>query len=205
LEEAMKSLVAVALPCPARRSRRAIGAAILGIGLAFGPVPSLANVTYSYLGPLFTSVASNPPAPTRITGTVAFADVLAPNASYTTADALAFSFSDGVSTIDDTNDQAGTFLFFGTDATGRITTWSLTVIRTYPNDLHQVRIISNYRPAISATLDSTERINFGTGIYFASTTSPTGVWTLVPEPGSAAMLAAGLWTLVLLRRPRLAR
>ena len=153
---------------------------------------------YEYQGNPYTSDAGPYTTAMRITGTLTFAAELAPNLSFDeiTSNVQAFSFSDGVHTIaGPTSDFF--YLYVATDGNGDLTEWAMAF--TQPNPPHaedyQIEVINSFT---WATVYDLATIN--TDPFPSAGSSVAGTLTLVPEPGSLALLSLG--GLMLMRRRR---
>jgi hypothetical protein len=94
------------------------------VGVLTAAAVQATPITYTYTGTLFTQVSGPYTTSDKVTGSLSFTDALAPNLSLTSVTPLAFSFFDGVQTIDSSN-STSVDVRFTTNSTGAITGWLL--------------------------------------------------------------------------------
>lgn len=185
---------------PIRWSRK-IGrtvAFLTSIFLSGAALPAASSVTYEYTGSTYTNVTQPWDTAMRVTATITFASPLAANAPLqdVTASVLGFHASDGV--YEAPPPSVFLHLEVATDSAQQIVAWFFTTPTACgregqvagcslyswgPQSLHRDQVILFDWHDVPAA--------------FAETEIP-GTWTLVPEPASALLAAAGL---VLLGRP----
>ncbi len=111
----------------------AAGAATL-LGFAcLGAAAAKADVVYDYTGYDFTSAASPYTTSDFISGNFHLSSALADNLPYTAITPTAYSFSDGVQTLNNTNATFNVYFDVSTDSVGDITEWFIQ-IATGPYD-----------------------------------------------------------------------
>lgn len=191
----------------------------LVVACCFGLAPSAqADTTYTYTGNLFTqffggdSCNSGLVGECRITGSFTVAQALGPNFAFQVITPKSWSFTDGNSTIDNSNTLfvQGTPVFqVGTDANGDITKGSMW----------NIRLDSTANPAITLFTDgglSSGVLPVGVDQSFVEVAACSagcavldndpGTWNVsssdaaVPEPTSVLLVGSGL--LGLIRRKR---
>jgi hypothetical protein len=161
---------------------------------ALGAASASADVVYSYTGNDFQFVTSPYTTNDSLTGSVTLSTALGDNLSLASATPTSYTFSDGVSTITNTN-QTNTPLFsFSTDSAGNITDWQI-IVQDSNNVIETV--LTGGPEDFGETL-------VGLGINHG----PPGTWTTpvsqTPLPAALPLFAAGLGALGLLgwRRKR---
>lgn len=117
---------------PSRRRRIVMGAGtrwILALGLVAFASASRADVVYSYTGPAFNSfVGVYGCAPIcRITGTITLPSALPANQPALPISPSTYRFTDGNQVFDPTTVQQVVSFQVGTDATGRPSSWDITL------------------------------------------------------------------------------
>jgi hypothetical protein len=161
------------------------------------PAPLMADTyTYTYIGNDFISATGSFTTSDAISGSFTVASPLAGNLPFQaiTPSVLSFSFSDDVTSIDNTQPQWSTPLFeVETDGSGSITRWFI-VLENSSGGAFLSEIVTGNFPA------SPE--DFGAdGSTFANQASNVltpGTWTQstsaspAPEPGTLLLLATGL-------------
>jgi hypothetical protein len=178
-------------------------------------------VMLEYSGNNFTSVTTNGPTTPSdsyttsdsLQGWIELASMLGPNLSSQIVTPLAFSFSDGVNTLTNSNTNSASFRFW-TDALGMPTEWEFFAEAFFPTDGNGSRKIvqSIYRPSDprGTSLDEGEDVLCGptsttTGCAFfgdpfydqrGSNLNSPGTWEYrtneVPAPTTLALLGLGL-------------
>jgi len=171
---------------------------------------SKADTTYDYVGSPFTyfSGVTCPPE-CNVTGSFSVAQPLPANMAFGAITPTTFSFTDGAVTITPLNYGPGNSSFsFGTDASGAITFWNVTLTEVWPPNLiteHAPFTDSWGDPTFIVTFDSVYHDIFAGGEGYTST---AGTWTEekpigTPEPSSVLLLASGLGLLGLLSKKTL--
>ena len=149
----------------------------------FAAIPLLANVTYTYSGPLFINVGGSYTTSMTITGYVTFATALPDNFSPQFDLPIDWSFFDGVQTLSKAGGDDFVVDEFGTDANGNINFWS--VVADTP-DLST----GDIQECSTSASCTQEFAQFGTSFGFNANTQ--GSWNTstaaVPEPSTFAML-----------------
>jgi hypothetical protein len=110
--------------------RLALGGGILagGFAVAAPRAASASSITYYYTGQAFTSFTGGfncPSGTCSITGSMTLANPLGANAFSDPTTPTAFSFTDGITTFDNTNSTLINSLF-ATDGSGQIAAWVLS-------------------------------------------------------------------------------
>jgi hypothetical protein len=169
--------------------------------------------TYEYAGLSFSLIIDQPvPAgatystANSVTGTVTIAGApLAPNTPLTdvTANFVTWTLSDGVNTHTESNSTLVGPVLVATDGAGNISEWSIgTQVGALLSPGDQLEQITTAAIAASVNVDR--------GLLRECVTSPSpgvcsswstdigqinnnpGIWTLIPEPSTALLLASGL-------------
>jgi hypothetical protein len=163
--------------------------------LAFGFAPSARAdgiTTYTYTGQPFTNFfgvdsCTNGVGQCSLSGSVTLASALQPNSFFFTGAPLSFSFTDGVSTINNNtiSEDNPTFIYIQlvTEADDQIVGWLLQVGTDHvgyssvgPDDPHQTNPLA----------DITD-----TPFGGASNLGTPGTWTSSPEPSSLILFGTG--------------
>lgn len=178
-----------------------------------------ATAIYQYTGNPFESISDNPlPAGTyttamSVSGVMMLNSPLAPNLVQKGISPTSFMFSDGRNAITDASPGLNIVSFtLSTDADGNISFWDIMVsvnfaLPAFPGEQSPQIGTENL---VSGGLDAARLAECVTLLLCtsfvadsASVLSP-GTWTLIPEPSTALLLAAGLAGLAQMgRRPRL--
>jgi hypothetical protein len=206
---------------------------VLVLLLLLVSVPARANVIYTYTGSPFTDVLDLPFPPgtfdtsMRVTGWFELADLLPADLPLTDigGDVLAFSFSNGRSTLTAADPSLTTFFFVQTDAAGDIDVWDVILQQTLvltPFGDHDTRIVTQNDTAGLLGLSGVQDLGAllmcdpalvprGLCLSFEDSAlidgSP-GVWqssepaAAVPEPSTAGLMAFGLGAALLATRRR---
>lgn len=184
------------------------------------PAVAHANSIYSYVGNTFNIISDAiTPSGTHstamsVTGSFTLGSALAPNIGLTdiSGSVLSLSFNDGRSTLD--NLATVTLFQFevGTDATGNIDEWLITLGEiniiggsTVVGDQDKT-ITSNSILAVDiGSIKECTNVSSGQFCLSAFTDhgrieSTPGTWTVTPEPTTAILLAAGMLALTGWRR-----
>ena len=151
-----------------------------------------ASVIYTYTGSPFTGFTSCAGC-TKLTGSITLAAPLGDNLTLATVTPLTFSFTDGVQTVNETNELSGYTTFsFNTDSNGAIIAWA----NNYVSVGFETNISSN-----SSVGDIT------THAFDAAFTETAGRWSVagVPEPATWTLTLVGFGGLgAMMRRRRAA-
>jgi hypothetical protein len=176
-------------------------AILCAIGAAWTIASARADVIYTYTGNNFTIVSSPYTTSDHVTASLTFATALPANLPLRTSEIpIAYSFNDGVQTINSINEPISTvfalLVLVSTDAAGAIKQWQVGVETTGPNGPF---IGSDNDISASVILDSGALGNLSTQPFAESINSP-GTWTVttassVPEPSSAGLTALALTVL----------
>lgn len=156
-----------------------------------------ANVILNYTGNDFTSFFSPYTGTDKVTETIILATQLGDNLNFASVTPLAFSLSDGVQTIDNSNGSIAVPFRFSTSATGAITKWE-TIVFLSADDSNRIFSLNNI-PS-EAFVEDGGQIHFPPPQGFAANGNNPGIWTIttVPEPPTVFDLSAGLLGLGLL-------
>lgn len=146
-----------------------------------------------------------------VSGSIKLSGALAANLNFATVSALAFSFTDGVNTIDDSNASQSIFIF-ETDASGGITGWGINLRRNFESsgirfDQQIVTSSGASNPVTVETIDFGVDILCGPGstalscviggdphyIQDGLVRDSAGTWNYqVPAPATLALFGIGL-------------
>jgi hypothetical protein len=137
-------------------------------------------ITYTYTGTPFTTVTAPYTTSDKVTGSVELMTPLRPNMSLTSVTPLAFSFSDGVQTINSFPLNFAT-IKFGTGPTGAITQWIVQLGSDTGGSIQTVNTI--------AAFDSGGQVvppggGFGRVVFAVNPGTWTSATTSVPDTGS---------------------
>jgi len=192
---------------------RALLTAAVSIGLLFGLIgPAWAVAIYTYTGNNFTTFAQFPGVVNQyttsdsVTATMTLNQPLGPNLNQASVvNDLAsctppgspfigcISMSDGLQTLTPSFNNATPpapinvigSLSFSTDATGTIVGWHVELVNTNQQTLIRTNTFTTNGAIV-------EDLGQGPATLFtASVVGSPGVWTLVPEPGTVALLGMG--------------
>jgi hypothetical protein len=153
-----------------------------------------AVVTYSYSGNNFTTVVDWPSVggtysnSMSVSGSMTLGAPLAPNLLNQGIAPLSFSFGDGRNTLTHASSFSSQSFYVSTNALGDLTNWSI-YLQT-PLNIEPIRAILSSNDG-SLVVDQGSIVPFAGSADSAETAQP-GIWNLVPEPSTAALLAAGL-------------
>jgi hypothetical protein len=152
----------------------------------FAAIPLLANVTYTYSGPLYTSVGGSYTTSMTITGYITFANALADNLPPGYYEVPTdWSFFDGVQTLSKAGGDDLTNYKLGTDALGNINDWVVTSDTPDLTTGH-IQEVSNNEGGTQ------EYADLGASFGFSTSQGSWAASTAVPEPSTFAMLLAPL-------------
>lgn len=144
-----------------------------------------AAVTYTYQGNNYTSAFGVYDTGMNLVGTIT-TDFAAPPENLVeaniTGNVTAFSFFDGVQTIDQSNSSYSRFLF-STDGLGNTTWWDIDIDGSSPLFAIETDTITNHD----------DRVVFGSFSNNASVTNDPGLWqVVVPVPAAAVLFVSAL-------------
>ena len=169
--------------------------------LAWITSPATADVIYQYTGNPFTTVASPYTTSDFVSGTIALSSILPPNLNQAPIQANAFSFSDGVQTLTSANLGLPTDSLVSTDGSGAIAGfWEFVFGGRNPEApiIQTLNALQGMQGPV--TQDEGRLGNLAMGAPIGANTNSPGVWTLVPEPSTALLLASGVVGLAVRRR-----
>lgn len=144
---------------------------------------SATAVTYQYTGNPFTETAGPYTTADFVSGTIELSSVLPSNMSLGPITVNAYSFSDGVNTLTQTNSSLAQSSV-STNGNGVITDWSVEMLAPSGS-----QISTNNGSSLTADdglLPGIPPAGFG------QNSNNAGVWTLVPEPSTALLFATGV-------------
>src|SRR5439155_18345549 len=148
------------------------------VGILTAAAVQATPITYTYTGTPFTTVTGAYTTSDKVTGSVELMTPLGPNMSLTSVTPLAFSFFDGVQTINNSTSNFAT-ISFATGPTGAIMGW-LVEVGTGTGLIQTANTI--------AAFDSGQLLPFGTGSGSVVFAVNPGTWTAtttsVPDAGS---------------------
>lgn len=170
------------------------------------------GATYAYTGQPFDDVGSSIlPCPDvcGLSGWFSVALPLPANMPFGSISPIAFSFTDGQVTLDDSNVIGSDYgIFASTDGLGQINTWEISLAALVPSGaeytiLESFDYVGFSGPLCNGDCVSDFVIQYNTGPnQVAGNGSTPGTWTLVPEPSTVCLLGIGLMGIAALRRPR---
>ena len=176
-----------------------LGALVLMSGLAS---PARATTEYGYASAPYTFATAQYTTSMFLTLTIELAAPLVAGLSNydLDPDILSFSVYDGVRTVTDADALNGTDFRVSTNAQADIQAWGIAIDVIHPGDI-DVIVVCNGLSAVWGPFASCDMFGeigassipggaFGGG-YAASVGSP-GNWSIVPEPNTAFLIAAGL-------------
>lgn len=156
-------------------------------------MPARADVIYTYTGNDFTNTFSPYNTNDSITGYFTVSQPLGDNLSEESISPLAFSFTDTVDTVTNSDSYSQEILYISTNAEGDISGWEISLILSGSN----VRIQTS--DAYGESLDS---VADSSGAY-GSISSDPGTWAVsTPEPSAALLLGTALLGLMCVYRRR---
>jgi hypothetical protein len=170
---------------------------LCAIGAAWTIGSARADVIYTYTGNNFTRVVSPYTTSDHVTATLTYATALPANLPLTSEIPIAYSFSDGVQTINAPIPTLFALLVLvSTDGAGVIRQWQ---VGAQPTGLDGPFIGSDNDINANVILDLGALGNLSTQPFAESINSP-GIWTVttassVPEPSSAGLTALALTVL----------
>ena len=152
------------------------------VGVLTAAAVQATPITYTYTGTPFTTVTGPYTTSDKVTGSVELMSPLGLNMSLTSVTPLAFSFFDGVQTINSSSTLNFATISFGTSPTGAITQW-IVQIGTNTGLIQTANTI--------AAFDSGQLLPLGTGsgtVVFAANPGTWSAITSVPDAGSTFAL-----------------
>ena len=175
-------------------------------GLLHSAAPAAATVTYSYQGKPFDAFLDDQSVPGSydstmfVSGFFELAEALDANldAEDIATSVLSFSFSDGRQTITNLTATTSTFRV-STDGLGNILSWRALVGEGNP----QTALIQTANETLGGRLVELDQARIGAVLQAfdqGSVSGQPGAWTLIPEPSTVLLFAAGLVGLGLKRR-----
>ncbi len=177
-------------------------AGLLGIALLYS-VPVQADTTYTYTGNAFDEQGSSllpcPPV-CNISGWITVGSPLAASLALESITPSSFSFTDGQVTLDNSNvNLANNYeIYAGTDATGNINNWAITLSAPVPAGSATILYTFNttvLTPQGSGQQDGVVLYpNMGQNEVQGNSQNP-GSWTITPEPSGLLLPGAGLFPL----------
>jgi len=169
--------------------------------LAWITSPATADVIYQYTGNPFTTVAS--PYTTRdfVSGTIELSSILPPNLKQAPIQVNAFRFGDGVQTLTSANLGLPTDSLVSTDGSGAIAGFWEFVFGGRNPEAPIIQTLNAFQGMQGPVTQDEGRLgNLAMGAPIGANTNDPGVWTLVPEPSTALLLASGVVGLAVRRR-----
>ena len=176
------------------RSRLRYANLVIGLvaAIAFLAPPGKADSTYSYTGvPLTVFTNTTCPPTCSITGSVTFAQVLAPNLDFGSVAPSSANFTDGVTTFTLLNSTIFAGFEFKTDSSGNIIGWSFNL--TGPGGGGG---LFSFYSGTGLMFASAEGVNIDKYQAYNADGVVPGTWkqsiTGVPEPSSLLLLGIGM-------------
>jgi hypothetical protein len=167
------------------------------------PKVASADTVYTYTGKDFTTLSNNTAFTNQfttsdfITGYFDLASPLAANLTATAITPTSFSFSDGVDTIADA-DAASSSFDVSTDATGRITAWTIYLSAGSSFPVENISSV-NTSAQIDVGYDVFSTSRTGNSSYSGGNGNAAGTWTsetvtpgATPEPSGLMLLGTGM-------------
>jgi hypothetical protein len=182
-----------------RICRLALAACLMLLSL-----PALADTTYTYTGNDFTFVSNVIPSlPTPyttsdlVTGSFTVASPLGDNFAFQEVGYTSYSFSDGVQTLTNLNsfELGAPDFYIGTDASGNISDWSISLVVLVTDDIGHLSTINHFGAQDSVQLETDTVFGFADA-YVAGTWTSSTVTSdppaATPEPSSLIFLGTGM-------------
>ena len=174
---------------PNRTRRFFLGMALALAMVCCAPLAHAGSITYYYTGQAFTSFSggfSCPSGTCGLSGSMTLASPLGANAFSDPTTPISFSFTDGVTTFDNTNSTLINSLF-ATDGSGQITAW----VFSGAMDNNQFTWYQSANWPQSSNGDTLQVLGGGD-----ASNSLAGSWSVTPpvvtpEPASWTLLATG--------------
>ena len=173
--------------------------AVLFIGLIPGlSAPAWAVAVYTYTGDDFTAVVSPYTTSDHVTVSMTLSSPLAPNQASQSVTPSAISMQDGVQTLDLSNSTLEVASF--STVSGTIASWDVNLVDTTVSGSGGHPFILTQTSGVGGAAEDAGVDGFGgQGIQHINL---PGVWSLVPEPGTATLVAMGLIAIAGVRRRR---
>src|SRR4029453_2785717 len=204
-------------PTSAVRGRFRLGAfsllalAMIGIFGLLGAPMARADTIYTFTGQPFTFFFGDFSCPPEcsLTGSFTVAQPLPPNRDLAPITPLAFTFTDGLRVINQTNPglviRPNSF-DFGTDASGKIKSWDVFVAKQTNNIIDILRT-ANRSPEFLFNFNQSSEEVFQSEITGVANTAfpnePPGDWAVVPEPTTLLLFGTSMAGVGMARwRPR---
>ena len=169
--------------------------------LAWITSPATADVIYQYTGNPFTTVTSPYTTSDFVSGTIQLSSILPPNLNQASIQVNAFRFSDGIQTLTSANLGLPTDSLVSTDGSGAVVGFWEFVFGGRNPEAPTIQTLNAF-PGMQGpvTQDEGRLGNLAMGEPIGANTNSPGVWTLVPEPSTALLLASGVVGLAVRRR-----
>lgn len=179
----------------------ALGLLIAGVCCLI-PYAAQADVVYTYTGSDFLYVQSPYTAANHVSGNFTVANPLGSNFPYGSIAPEAYTFNDGVQTLDNNNSSINNFLV-STNSAGYILYWDISMSPTSSAFTDFILTSSSGNDQGYAALYNDQGGMYQSTAYGEAT---SGTWSgpsvAAPEPGTLFVLASGLLGLVGVRRGR---
>jgi len=189
------------------RTLKLLGVAAILLFLA-GP-SARADSVYTYTGTDFTLTYNPgvlPAGVAALDGSVTLTTSLGDNFSGTVTP-VAFSFSDGATTINQLNASlANDMFYFLTNSSGAIVSWDVELCATAPCFSLPVVSFESISTSLSGTDDYSYYVDGNGNWALAVNVSAPGTWTspiATPEPSALLLLGSGLVGLIGVRRKKI--
>lgn len=179
----------------------------LGLAIALAAASNVsAAAIYSYAGNNFDTFVESPFPPgaydntMSVTGSFTLGSFLAPNLSNQdiTASVLSFSFNDGRQTFTEASGLGVIAFVVSTSGSGDLTEWFIDLGTSSGQPRNTISTVN--RGVV--VRDRGEQIFTLLARDTGQVSGSPGVWTVVPEPGTAILLGLGLVVLGSVRRAR---
>jgi hypothetical protein len=162
-------------------------------------LPASANTTYTYTGQPFvgfsgTDSCSGGVGECSISGSFTVATPLGDNFAFSEITPLSFSFTDGVTTINQSNFSTIVAFEVGTDGSGDINQWQIQVLTD--SDFQELLTYSSDRFGLPIDMSGLESTTAPYPFIATAETGVLGSWGpnagTVPEPSALILLGSGL-------------